>query len=359
MSGLKTIALSLVLFLAQVFLVGAYADQVHEAAIPMLRKYLAEYLQLGQRFALDSAGNALASNEHPGTKIYWVGGSTAHNYFGILPGDYYDGQGSYRVYNLAFPTESMYDTLRLVDNIEGPGVLVMAIHPGKMWSQSEQQVTLGYNKTGQLYLLLLPSRAADAYYASKDWGEDRRPFRKLFALNPELGIIKQTLDAYTTQLDKRLKRLKRVKRETVGERLLAVPRPERYVGLAGFTYRQRVDFYAKLRSKWCQSEDDLERNLDIFGRIYELAKDKGLKIIIFEHPVSQTYREQLPGCVDGMVRVREEIKARYPMVEFQTFNIRGFEGDEYLFLDGMHLSPLGKEILRPELKKFFSRIASE
>lgn len=356
MNSFKIICLSIFFFLVQIFLVAFFVNDLHVFNVGFLRKYLGPVLLQGQKYSFNAAQNALSSNKFSGFKIFWVGGSTAHNYFELKDVDFYNQNSNCHIYDLSFPTQSMYDLLRLLDNIEGPGALVIGLHPAKLIAHTEQQIIKGYNKTGQQYLVFLPSKAADALYHEKDWGSVTPLYNKLFVLNPELGIARQALDALPSIINSQIKILRKTVQKNSG---VANLKSERFEDLPGLDYISRLDNFKRYKKSLGKNTiDKITRNLYLFQRIYELAKTKRIDIFLFEHPVSTIYREELADYVSLYEKMLQIYLSDYQEVQFHSFNWKNYEGDDYLFEDGMHLSEQGKKVFSPMLREYFYKIVS-
>lgn len=356
MNSLKIIYLSIVLFVAQIFFVAVYSDKIHALSVYFIEKHMSSLVLPGQSFSIDAAYNALESNGYNGFKIFWFGGSTAHNYFdGQSELFSQDGQ-HFHVYNLSFATQSMYDILRLVDNIQGPGVVVIGVHPGKLFSHNQQQVIKGYYKTGQGYLVFIPSVVCKAFYYSQDWGRVSPSYTKLFILNPELGVVKQVLDSSFRYLNKRFVSFAR---NEISVSSTQKDNAERFSKLPGLSYEKRLNKFSRYRKSLLTKKDKkAQLNLLIINEICKLAASKGLEVVLFEHPVSLMYKEEMAAIVTRYGEYIKHFKQDNPSVAINKFDWENYEGDDYLFTDGMHLSRAGKKVFPSMLKLFFNNMYS-
>jgi len=302
--------------------------------------------QQGWRFFYHQTANLLKENENSNQRLYIFGGSSAREYF--PPDEVVSRKLAIPVLNMGSPSQQLVDTIRIVDQIEKPGsVVVYIFRPGKFTAFDEQKLSNVNYLNGTDYPYFLHSDRVTLLM--QNYKKIYGPHKTEVSVSYRLAAL---LNPYIYTLNENLTFLKRKWHRTGLENLFKDTRP---MEQNREKYRNKV---LKTLTKNQESKKDSEhirhatatppsRSVEIsfyfLEQLYLLCEKKGLKFIILDLPKPNNDPTVLSKMQELEHRYKDIIHIKIP-AKMMT-NYRGY------FADVNHLNDKGRAYYLPYLIK--------
>lgn len=290
-------------------------------------------------------------NEIRSQAVFVVGGSTAREFF-LSDKDMSQALGTSFV-NMASANQNMFDTIRLVDNINVSGsTIIFCLLPYKLMAKTDYAVLTGtkYMMGENLKYPVLSDAVKDELknYASPDL---------LLNLLPDINVYIYLIRDYFTQK-------RHLKHNPVAHLLLSelgnpsfkslfvTEKPTFQYLYQSLGYQDRKKVVQTFR--WMKTskigpfpDKNMDINLALLEKAIQIGLAKNMRLIAMELPYSSTYHE----FFFNEIRVYEDKLSaffkKHKMVRRISFPYDTYRGEESYFYDYAHLADAGRKFFTP------------
>ncbi len=353
--------LSLIFFLIQVCFVALKPNFVKDIYTQLPWEKIPRIFYVGglhQRRVYTNLKKLHTNNKNKDKAIYILGGSTAREFF--LPDDFLHNKLGVKVHNMAGSSQSLYDSLRIIDNIKTPGsVVVYLLYPIKFYNSELLNAEKANYINGSSYLYPIESRTLDKYF------EDQNLFtpKSEYTIFKSMNVFASTLKSFVPKFPKFIKSLLRgqvkLNKEASKQYLYEKPLTDdefkqyaqkvrknlnRYIDLkteGGISHYNFTQFEQGQADKLYQK--NLEFNAEIMQLIQKVCTDRSLRLVLIEAPLAQRSKKFFGKEIENFNKFRKEKLSNIDYFGLDHFGYSSpYFSDEY-FNDIAHLLSSGRE----------------
>ncbi len=310
-----------------------------------------------QRRVLSNIKKIHNNNKNKVVATYILGGSTAREFF--HPDQELSKKIGSPIFNMAGSSQSLYDTLRIVDNIKTPGsTVIYMLYPLKFYHPEVLALEKADFLNGPYFLYPLESEALNSFFAKKKDLYEPKPEYTIFK---PINVFSVTLRGFVQKVidfaDKIIKGERNLK-QVAGKNNMNQYKYEESMTDAEFaeyakSVRESFKNKKSLKSLSDQEaqqdltekmyNETLKFNAEILQLIYKTAKKRNLRFILMELPMAQRTEQYFGQEVQSFYNFKALNLAN---IDFFGFNKWGHKSpyfpDKY-FNDTAHLLSVGRD----------------
>ena len=286
-----------------------------------------------QRRVFNVIRNINQNNMDSTKSVYIFGASSTREFFDLEENLNKDVESNLykKVYISATSSQSLVDSLRLIDNINTPNSLViLGISPKKFWSEDPSYLELSYLTYGKYLKYPVISNSIKELYEEYSFND----YFNLRLLPPASNTFLYLIKDYV------LEQLQNIKRHGLfAYKMYDITVSEQHV--KGYTKQLSDDELMQLENKFeaqhmQNTEKNLEFNLNVLRKIIDISRKKELKIVLFDIPlnplIDELYHNQYQEYIARIDNIKNIKHVRYKEKSKSNH-----------FHDTSHLNAIGKE----------------
>ena len=342
---IRIILFSILLFLVEVAVFRAYSGDLLQALAGIDIKYL--NFDDKQRRVLDNIQRIEQNNSKDAPIIYTFGSSTTREFF-YLDRQMQEDTGKVFV-NLGGARQTLYDSIRLLDNIEGSDVtIIYCLFPMRFMRSSLREPVDSRYLMGAYLKYPIESSYIDGMLAEVE------PLSYSSALVEELNVFCYLLKNYCIDLSRRLK-IRAVYGSRYGSDILVNkrPPPQHY-----YHRRQKgrdslaKELFVRKKEINLSLEANLQTNFQLLEDFLELCRQRGHTVKLLELPYSSTFNRYFQKEITVYRKFLNDFREQHSSIDFTRIDYSSYQGDEKFFFDHGHLLTRGRDYFNPLIKNF-------
>ena len=351
--------LSIIFFIVQAVVVIQSAPQLYESFLDLDIKYLT--FEKRQKAAITHIQQLRKNNKNKSKTIYVLGGSSGREYF--KPEEETKDLVPMPLVNICTASQNLLDSIRLIDNINVPGsVVILTFPPFKFMTHSNKMLSSTKYLTGTNLKYPIESRTLDSLL------KDVKPANITITLMPSLNALIYLSKSYINhKKDHLLSGLASIWNGTSNPKTfknmfvdpLPIPR-YLYVDAESADRQKLRKGLQKMRDTGIKGKlsGNLETNLGYLKLLADLAKEKDVKLILYELPYSQTGESIFRSELKIYRKAMNSFLEQHPDIPFFKVEYNLYNGKEELFHDHVHLTGAGREYYHPHVINTFKQVFS-
>ena len=344
---IRVLIASIFLFLLEVYFFCAFSPTLLEKLTGVDISYLT--FTDKQRRVVNNIQRQKALNLHGQAAIYILGGSTGREFF--LVDEQMQKATEYPVLNMSTSNQTLIDSLRLADNIEGDdATIIYCLFPLKFMRFASNVAA------DSRYLMGAYLKYPVASSAVEDLLADVAPRNLATALVAELNVYCYLLKNYV------LHKNYYIQHKLAGAGTLPLktmfkkdrpPVQHLYDHLPGNRDFVRLELSNIKDEIGSHLESNLKVNFGHLDHLINLALQNGHQIKLVELPYSATFERMYRHELRIYRKYLETFLLQHPRVPFLRIDFSVYRGREELFYDHGHLLDRGREYFYPLVESLF------
>ena len=331
----RILIFAFVFFSLEMWLFITFQDEIYKAYI-MNDPYSYGCLKALQKEHVDAVRNIHIINEQQKPAFIISGGSTAKAFVAENKDTPRAKQAN--MYSIVTAAQKYLDVIRLMDNIDVPGsTFCLIINPRKFMDESPKDLLMLtrylYGSSGSTPLN--SDRLEQAYYLLKAKHHLEDAGLKLRLFRPGNVTVRHYREAMEACLDKLLS-----PHQAAEEDLNGSPKDTKRGSLLPPDHYKKV--VARI-DKWKEEKEpgfliSIEDNFILLNIIGDIAKEKGLTLIIVEAPYSDVMYDELKDYLALYHKKLNDFFKQYPEVKYRLYDYQEYKDNQRYFSDTIHLT---------------------
>lgn len=346
---IRVLIASVCLFLLEVYLLCTFSPALLESLTGIDIKYLT--FTQKQRRVIHNIQRQSTLNLTAEPANYVLGGSTSREFF---PVDKQMQQITGRPFvNMSTSNQTLFDSLRLVDNIEGAdNTVIYCLFPFKFMRIAQHVPADSSYLMGAYLKYPVASSAVDDLLA------DVAPRNSATALLAELNVYCYLLKNYILDKNRAMQYKLAFASTRPFKKIFVNSRPPGqhfYHRFASNRDRLRLTLFKYKKEIGRNLEDNLAINFAHLDHVLRVAQQHGHHIKLLELPYSATFERMYQREIGVYQQHLDAFLQKHPQVPFKRMDFDTYQGREELFYDHGHLLDRGRAYFQPFIETLFEK----
>jgi hypothetical protein len=346
---IRVLIASVCLFFIEVYLFCTFSPALLDNLTKIDIKYLT--FTKSQRRVVHNIQRQDTVNLAATPAIYVLGGSVSREFF---PADDQMKQITGRPFvNLSTSNQTLFDALRLVDNIQGAdNTVVFSLFPFKYMRIAQHVPADSRYLMGAYVKYPIASSAVESLLA------DVAPRNVATALLSELNVYCYLLKNYILNKDMVIKYKlayasnRKLKKVFINSRS---PGQHFYRKHARNRNHLRIRLFKLKKEIGRNLDDNLATNFTLLDHVIRVSEQHGHLIKLLELPYSATFERMFQRELGVYQQHLDAFLQKHPQIPFKRMEFNTYQGREDLFYDHGHLLDRGRDYFYPFIETLFEK----